>query len=76
MIKVENLSTEEQVWFDDAVKPELAVSYCWYNEQHRASEFFAKAQDGYDFSRDVVSGSCTVSMGDWCAMKPQLELPL
>ena len=70
MLKIENIVTGQELWFDEHTDPVYALLYAQcVEDDNLASWFFSKVQDNLidDVKKKikVYNGKLTISSGDW-----------
>ena len=70
-MKAINLSTGQELQFDDATTPEYAAAYGYHVEQNNtASKFFDSVHsrdNWWQTNTPFLYGKISLSAGDWCA---------
>ena len=72
MRTVFNLSTEQELSFDNDTAPRYALAYAHYQDLHLSSWFFDQIHNRRKEWLEILTfriGRKTISLGDWCTLK-------
>jgi hypothetical protein len=69
MLKVFNLVTDEEVFFDDHTVPEYAVRYCHAVEDAKLASWFFNASPEQREILKVTKGKKSIACGNWATMR-------